>query len=60
MPSFVENVSPRFLKDFNIYGYGGHLGHVTWIIRRPLKSVDDAGRRAPAYPVSSSVSLRLR
>ena len=21
-----------FLKDFTIYGHGGHLGHVTWII----------------------------
>ena len=22
----------RFLKVFTIYGYGGHLGHVTWTI----------------------------
>ena len=22
----------RFLKVFTIYGHGGHLGHVTWII----------------------------
>ena len=22
----------RFLKGFTIYGHGGHLGHVTWII----------------------------
>ena len=60
MPSFVEIVSPRFLKGFNIYGYGGHLGHVTCIIRRPLKSVDESVRRVPAYTVSSLLSLRLR
>ena len=36
MPSFVE-IDPlvpekkRFLKDFTIYGHGGHLGHVAWI-----------------------------
>ena len=22
----------RFFKVFTIYGHGGHLGHVTWII----------------------------
>ena len=36
MQSFVEIGSPvpkkKFLKDFTIYGYGGHLGHVTSIM----------------------------
>ena len=71
-----------------MYGHGGHLGHVTWIIyihigplpidasligkavlekkifekcgRRTM--TDDGqtdGRRMPAYPISSHVSLRL-
>ena len=37
MPSFIEIGPPVlekkiFLRVFTIYGYGGHLGHVTWII----------------------------
>ena len=36
MPSFFE-ISPQvpekiFEVFFTIYGYGGHFGHVTWII----------------------------
>ena len=36
MQSFVEIGSPGsgeedILRVFTIYGYGGHLGHVTWI-----------------------------
>ena len=34
---FQENITScsgerDFLKVFNIYGHGGHLGHVTWTI----------------------------
>ena len=37
MQSFVEIGSPVLKKKnisrvFTIYGHGGHLGHVTWII----------------------------
>ena len=36
IPSFVEIGPPvpekKILKDFTIYGHGGHLGHVTGII----------------------------
>ena len=35
IPSFVEIGSPvpeKKNKFFTIYGHGGHLGHVTWII----------------------------
>ena len=34
MPSFVEiRELEEILKGFfSIYGHGGHLGHVTWII----------------------------
>ena len=28
----VNQFLRRFLKSFTIYGHGGHLGHVTWII----------------------------
>ena len=28
----------RFLKVFTIYGHGGHLGHVTWIIYTNFRS----------------------
>ena len=26
------SVRKRFLKVFTIFGHGGHLGHMTWII----------------------------
>ena len=36
MLSFIEIGPPvpekKILKGFTIYGHGGHLGHVTWII----------------------------
>ena len=38
MPSFIEigdftgSREEDFLRVFTIYGHGGHLGHVTWII----------------------------
>ena len=35
MQSFVEIGSPvleKKIRFFTIYGHGGHLGHVTWII----------------------------
>ena len=37
MPSFIEIGPPVLEKKifegfFTIYGHGGHLGHVTWII----------------------------
>ena len=38
MPSFIEIGPPVSEKKifegvfFTIYGYGGHLGHVTWIV----------------------------
>ena len=36
MPSFVEIGPPvpekKIFEGFTIYGHGGHLGHVTWII----------------------------
>ena len=38
MPSFVEIGSPvleKIFKYFTIYGRGGQLGHVTWIISSP-------------------------
>ena len=28
----VNQFRRRCLKDFTIYGHGGHLGHVNWII----------------------------
>ena len=35
-PSFIEIGPPvpekKFFMVFTIYGHGGHLGHVTWII----------------------------
>ena len=27
-----------FLVFFTIYGHGGHLGHVTWILRSNIRS----------------------
>ena len=32
MPSFVETGEEDFWIVFTIYGHGGHLGHLTWII----------------------------
>ena len=25
-----------FLRVFALYGHGGHLGHVTWILEKPF------------------------
>ena len=39
MPSFVEIdpvVPEKISKGFTIYGHGGHLGHVTWIIYKHI------------------------
>ena len=31
-PPVLDKIFRRFLKGFTLYGHGGHLGHVTWII----------------------------
>ena len=31
-PRPLGSVEEDFYKVFTIYGHGGHLGHVTWII----------------------------